>query len=211
MTLVPIVVEQDHRGERAYDIYSRLLRDRIILVGGPISSEVANLVIAQLLYLESENPESDIQLYINSPGGPVSAGLAIYDTMQFVRPAVSTFCVGMAASMGAILLAAGEKGKRSTLPNARVMIHQPWGGARGQAADIDIQARELLRMRERLNGVLARHTGRELAQVAADTERDYYMSGSEARDYGLVDEVVTHRAGSPATSNGGVSAAEVAS
>ena len=196
MPLVPIVVEQDHRGERAYDIYSRLLKDRIIFLGGGVDDDVANLVIAQLLYLEAEDPERDVHLYINSPGGHVTAGLAIYDTMQYVRPDVSTFCVGQAASMGAVLLAAGAPGKRSALPNARIMVHQPWGGAHGQAADIDIQAREILKMRERLNEVLAEHTGRPLAQIAKETERDYYMSGEEARVYGLVDQVVAHRPGS---------------
>jgi ATP-dependent Clp protease protease subunit len=195
MPLVPIVVEQDHRGERAYDIYSRLLKDRIIFLGGGVDDDVANLVIAQLLYLEAEDPERDVHLYINSPGGHVTAGLAIYDTMQYVRPAVCTFCVGQAASMGAVLLAAGAPGKRSALPNARIMVHQPWGGAQGQAADIDIQAREILKMRDRLNEILAEHTGQPLAQIAKDTERDYYMSGEEARAYGLVDQVVTHRPG----------------
>lgn len=193
MPLIPIVVEQDHRGERAYDIYSRLLKDRIIFLGGGIDDDVANIVIAQLLFLEADDPERDIHLYVNSPGGSVTAGLAIYDTLQYVRPDVSTFCVGQAASMGAVLLAAGTHGKRVALPNARIMIHQPWGGAQGQASDIDIQAREILKMRERLNEVLAYHTGRPLEQIARDTERDYYMSGEEARDYGLVDQVVAHR------------------
>jgi ATP-dependent Clp protease protease subunit len=193
MPLIPIVVEQDHRGERAYDIYSRLLKDRIIFLGGPVDDDVANLVIAQLLFLEAEDPERDIQLYINSPGGSVTAGLAIYDTMQYVRAGIATFCVGQAASMGAVLLAAGTPGKRIALPNARIMIHQPWGGAHGQASDIDIQAREILKMRDRLNEILARHTGRPLVQIAQETERDYYMSGEEARAYGLVDQVVAHR------------------
>jgi ATP-dependent Clp protease protease subunit len=193
MPLIPIVVEQDHRGERAYDIYSRLLRDRIIFIGGEIHDEVANLVIAQLLFLEADDPEADVHLYINSPGGSVTAGLAIYDTMQYIRPDVSTFCVGQAASMGAVLLAAGAPGKRSALPNSRVMLHQPWGGARGQAADIDIQAREILKLRDRLNEVLAQHTGRPGEQIALDSERDYYMSGEEARAYGVVDQVVAHR------------------
>ena len=166
MPLIPIVVEQDHRGERAYDIYSRLLRDRIIFLGGEIHDEIANLVIAQLLFLEADDPESDIHLYVNSPGGSVTAGLAIYDTMQYIRPDVSTFCVGQAASMGAVLLAAGAPGKRSALPNSRVMLHQPWGGARGQAADIDIQAREILKLRDRLNEILAQHTGRPVEQIA---------------------------------------------
>jgi len=193
MPLVPIVVEQDHRGERAYDIYSRLLKDRIIFLGGPVNDEVANLIIAQMLFLEADDTERDIQLYINSPGGSVTAGLAIYDTMQYVRPDVSTFCVGQAASMGAVLLAAGTRGKRIALPNSRVMIHQPWGGAQGQASDIDIQAREILKMRERLCEILAEHTGRALEQIAQETERDYYLSGEEARAYGLVDLVVAHR------------------
>ncbi|MCP3986721.1 MAG: ATP-dependent Clp endopeptidase proteolytic subunit ClpP [bacterium] len=193
MSLIPIVVEQDHRGERAYDIYSRLLRDRVIFLGGQIHDEIANVVVAQLLYLESDDPEADVSLYINSPGGSVSAGLAIYDTMQYIRPSVSTFCVGLAASMGAVLLAAGEKGKRHALPNARVMIHQPWGGAQGQASDIDIQAKEILRMRDQLNGILAEHTGRSLEEIARDTERDYYLSGEEAREYGLVDVVASER------------------
>jgi ATP-dependent Clp protease protease subunit len=193
MPLVPIVVEQDHRGERAYDIYSRLLRDRIIFLGGEIHDEIANLVIAQLLFLEADDPESDIHLYVNSPGGSVTAGLAIYDTMQYIRPDISTFCVGQAASMGAVLLAAGAPGKRSALPNSRVMLHQPWGGARGQAADIDIQAREILKLRDRLNEVLAHHTGKPVDQIARDSERDYYMSGEEARAYGVVDQVVAHR------------------
>ncbi|MCG8590273.1 MAG: ATP-dependent Clp endopeptidase proteolytic subunit ClpP [Proteobacteria bacterium] len=202
MALIPIVVEQDHRGERAYDIYSRLLRDRIIFLGGQIHDEGANVVIAQLLYLEAEDPDRDVHVYINSPGGSVTAGLAIYDTLQYIRPDISTFCVGQAASMAAVLLAAGTKGKRSALPNARVMIHQPWGGAQGQAIDIDIQARELLKIRDRLNQVLADHTGQSVAQIAADSERDYYMSGAEARDYGLVDQVVTDRAGVPGSTNG---------
>ena len=193
MPLIPIVVEQDHRGERAYDIYSRLLRDRIIFIGGEIHDEIANLVIAQLLFLEADDPESDIHLYVNSPGGSVTSGLAIYDTMQYIRPDVSTFCVGQAASMGAVLLAAGAPGKRSALPNSRVMLHQPWGGARGQASDIDIQAREILKLRDRLNEVLAHHTGRPGDQIARDSERDYYMSGEEARVYGVVDQVVAHR------------------
>jgi len=203
MPLIPIVVEQDHRGERAYDIYSRLLRDRIIFIGGEIHDEIANLVIAQLLFLEADDPEADVHLYVNSPGGSVTAGLAVYDTMQYIRPDVSTFCVGQAASMGAVLLAAGAPGKRSALPNSRVMLHQPWGGARGQAADIDIQAREILKLRDRLNEVLAHHTGRPCDQIARDSERDYYMSGEEARAYGVVDQVVSHR---PAPSTGRPSA-----
>jgi ATP-dependent Clp protease protease subunit len=193
MALIPIVVEQDHRGERAYDIYSRLLRDRIVFIGGEIHDEIANVIIAQMLFLEADDPESDIHLYVNSPGGSVTAGLAIYDTMQYVRPDVSTFCVGQGASMGAVLLAAGAAGKRSALPNSRVMLHQPWGGARGQAADIDIQAREILKLRDRLNQILAHHTGKPVDQIALDSERDYYLSGEEAREYGVVDQVVAHR------------------
>jgi ATP-dependent Clp protease protease subunit len=203
MPLVPIVVEQDHRGERAYDIYSRLLRDRIIFLGGEVHDEIANLVIAQLLFLEADDPESDIHLYVNSPGGSVTAGLAIYDTMQYIRPDVSTFCVGQAASMGAVLLAAGAKGKRSALPNSRVMLHQPWGGARGQAADIDIQAREILKLRDRLNELLAHHTGKPVDEIARDSERDYYLSGEEARVYGVVDQVVAHRPAPGVARNGG--------
>lgn len=199
MPLIPIVVEQDHRGERAYDIYSRLLRDRVIFLGGQIDDETANVIVAQLLYLESDDPEADISLYINSPGGSVSAGLAVYDTMQYIRPAVSTFCVGSAASMGAVLLAAGKKGKRFALPNARIMIHQPWGGAQGQASDMDIQAKEILRMRDQLNGILADHTGRSLEEIARDTERDFYLSGEEAREYGLVDVVAAERPRSKVT------------
>ncbi len=195
MPLVPMVVEQDHRGERAYDIYSRLLKDRIIFISGQVYDEVSNLVVAQLLYLEAEDPDADVHLYINSPGGSVTGGMAIYDTMQYIRPAVSTCCVWLAASMGAVLLAAGAPGKRTALPNARIMIHQPWGGAQGQASDIDIQARELLKTRDRLNGILADHTGQSLERIADDTERDFYLSGEEAREYGLVDEVAARRAG----------------
>ena len=190
MTLVPMVVEQTSRGERAYDIYSRLLKDRIIFVGTSIDDNVANLVVAQLLFLESEDPEKDIYLYVNSPGGVVTAGLAIYDTMQYIKPQVSTVCVGQAASMGALLLAAGEKGKRYSLPNARIMIHQPLGGAQGQATDIDIQAREILRMREMLNGILAKHTGQKMKRIQDDTDRDFFMSGEQAKEYGLVDSVI---------------------
>ncbi len=193
MPLVPIVVEQDHRGERAYDIYSRLLRDRIIFLGTEIDDDVANLVIAQLLFLEAEDPEKDVHLYINSPGGSVTAGLAIYDTLMYVRPDVSTICMGQAASMAAWLLAAGTPGKRFALPNSRIMIHQPMGGFRGQATDIDIQAREILKLRERMNEILAVHTGRPVEQIARDTERDYYMSGADAQAYGLIDRVVSHR------------------
>jgi ATP-dependent Clp protease protease subunit len=209
MPLIPIVVEQDHRGERAYDIYSRLLKDRIIFIGGNIDDDGANLVIAQLLFLEAEDPERDIHLYINSPGGSVTAGLAIYDTMQYVRAGISTFCVGQAASMGAVLLACGSPGKRIALPNSRIMIHQPWGGVRGQATDIDIQARELLKIRERLNEILAHHIGVPLEQIAKDTDRDYYMSGEEAREYGIVDQVVKHRppAGGAGKDSRGLSAA----
>jgi ATP-dependent Clp protease protease subunit len=193
MPLIPYVVEQDHRGERSYDIYSRLLRDRIIFLSGQLHDEYANLIIAQLLFLEAEDPDADIHFYVNSPGGSISAGLAIYDTMQYIRPDVTTFCVGQAASMAAVLLAAGAKGKRSALPNARVMIHQPWGGARGQAADIHIQAKEILKLRDRLNEVLSTHTGQPVEQIARDTERDYYMNGDEARAYGIVDQVAAHR------------------
>jgi len=193
MPLIPMVVEQDHRGERSYDIYSRLLRDRIIFLSGQIHDEYSNLIIAQLLFLEAEDPSADIHLYVNSPGGAISAGLAIYDTMQYIRPDVSTFCVGQAASMAAVLLAAGAKGKRSALPNSRVMIHQPWGGARGQASDINIQAKEILKLRDRLNEVLSSHTGQAVDQIARDTERDYYMNGDEARAYGIVDQVAVHR------------------
>jgi ATP-dependent Clp protease protease subunit len=202
MPLVPIVVEQDHRGERAYDIYSRLLKDRIIFIGGSVDDDTANLVIAQLLFLEAEDPERDIHLYINSPGGSVTAGLAIYDTMQYVRADISTFCVGQAASMGAVLLACGTPGKRIALPNCRIMIHQPWGGVQGQATDIDIQARELLKIRERLNAILSQHVGVPLEQIAKDTDRDYYMSGEEAREYGIVDQVVTHRPPAGGSGNG---------
>jgi ATP-dependent Clp protease protease subunit len=193
MPLIPNVIEQDHRGERIYDIYSRLLRDRIIFLSGQIHDEYSNLIIAQMLFLEAEDPDGDIHLYVNSPGGSISAGLAIYDTMQYIRPDVTTFCVGQAASMAAVLLAAGAKGKRSALPNSRVMIHQPWGGARGQATDIHIQAKELLKLRDRLNEVLSSHTGQAVEQIARDTERDYYMSGDEARAYGIVDQVAAHR------------------
>jgi len=188
---VPIVVEQTGRGERSYDIYSRLMKDRIVFLGGPINDEVANLVIAQLLFLEAEDPDKDIHLYINSPGGVVTAGLAIYDTMQYIKPDVSTICVGSAASMGAVLLAAGAKGKRYALPHARVMIHQPLGGAQGQAADIEIHAREILRMREELNTILAYHSGQALENLTRDTDRDNFMSAKEALAYGLIDEVLS--------------------
>jgi ATP-dependent Clp protease protease subunit len=191
--LVPMVVEQTGRGERGYDIYSRLLKDRIVFIGTPIDDNVANLIIAQMLYLQSEEPNKDINLYINSPGGSVTSGLAIYDTIQFVKCDVTTYCVGQAASMGAVLLAAGTKGKRFALPNARIMIHQPWGGVQGQASDISIQAKEILRMRDRLNEILALHTGKPIETIAKDTDRDFFMSAAESRDYGLVDDVVKSR------------------
>lgn len=191
--LIPMVIEQTHRGERAYDIYSRLLKDRIILVGQPITDDFANLLIAQLIFLESEDPDKDIHLYINCPGGIVTAGLAIYDTIQYVRPDVSTLCMGQATSMGAVLLAAGTKGKRFALPHSRMMIHQPMGGFQGQAADVAIQAKEILRLREKINQLLARHTDQELAKIQADTDRDFFMTSEEARSYGLIDEVVTYR------------------
>lgn len=190
MPFVPIVVEQSNRGERSYDIYSRLLKDRIVFIGGPIDDHIANLVIAQLLFLESEDPDKDIHLYINSPGGVVTAGLAIYDTMQYIKPDVSTICLGLAASMGALLLAAGAKGKRFALPYARIMIHQPLGGARGQATDIEIHAREILRLREIGNEILVRHTGQPLDKIQRDTERDFFMSSQQAQDYGLIDSVI---------------------
>jgi len=193
MNLVPMVVEQTGRGERAYDIYSRLLKDRIIFLGGPIDDMVANLVIAQLLFLESEDPDKDIYLYVNSPGGLVTAGLAIYDTMQYLKAPVSTICVGQAASMGAVLLAAGEAGKRYALPNARIMIHQPLGGFQGQATDIKIHAEEILRMREKLNEILARHSGQPLDKIAQDTDRDYFMSSASAKDYGIIDDMVIRK------------------
>jgi len=192
--LVPMVVEQSGRGERAYDIYSRLLKERVIFMVGPVNDQMANLIVAQLLFLESENPDKDISLYINSPGGSVSAGLAIFDTMNFIKPNVSTLCTGMAASMGAFLLAAGEKGKRFSLPNSRIMIHQPSGGSQGQASDIEIQAKEILYLRERLNHILAERTGKTMEQIHKDTDRDRFMSGDEAADYGLIDKVLTSRA-----------------
>ena len=194
LNLVPMVVEQTSRGERAYDIYSRLLKERVIFLVGPVEDNVANLIIAQLLYLESENPDKDINLYINSPGGSVTSGLAIYDTMQFIKPNVSTMCVGQAASMGALLLAGGEKEKRYCLPHSRVMIHQPLGGFQGQASDIDIHAREILQARERLNKILSDHTGQTLESIKNDTERDNFMSAIEAKEYGLIDEVLEERA-----------------
>ena len=189
--LVPIVIETTNRGERAYDIYSRLLKDRIIFLGAPIDDIFANLIIAQLLFLEAEDPEKDINLYVNSPGGSVTAGLGIYDTMQYVKPPINTICLGQAASMGAFLLTAGTKGKRFALPNARVMIHQPMGGFQGQATEIDIHAREILKIRERLNEIMAKHTGQPLERISQDTERDYFMSAEEAKRYGLIDEVIT--------------------
>ena len=191
--MVPMVVEQTGSGERGYDIYSRLLKDRIIMLGTPIDDEIANLIIAQLLFLQAEDPKKDIDLYINSPGGSVTAGLAIYDTIQILSCDVKTYCLGQCASMGAVLLAAGTAGKRFALPNSRIMIHQPWGGAEGTAADIDIQAQEILRLRAMLNGILSRHTGKSLKRISADTERDYFMSADEAKAYGLVDQVVELR------------------
>lgn len=192
--LIPMVIESTNRGERAYDIYSRLLKDRIIFLGAPIDDVFSNLIIAQLLFLEAEDPEKDINLYINSPGGSVTAGLGIYDTMQYVKPPITTICLGQAASMGALLLTAGTKGKRYALPNARVMIHQPMGGFQGQATEIDIHAREILKIRERLNQIMAEHTGQSLDKISQDTERDYFMSGTEAKDYGLIDEVIVRAA-----------------
>ena len=191
--LVPMVIETTGRGERAYDIYSRLLKERVVFMVGAVEDHMANLIVAQLLFLESENPDKDIHLYINSPGGAVNAGMAIYDTMQFVRPQISTVCIGQAASMGAVILAGGAAGKRFTLPHSRIMIHQPWGGFQGQATDIDIHAREILRLRERLNSVLAAHTGRDVDTVAADTERDNFMDENEAMEYGIIDRVIKSR------------------
>lgn len=193
MNLVPMVVEQTGRGERAYDIYSRLLKDRIIFLGGPIDDHVANLIIAQLLFLESEEPDKDIHLYINSPGGVVTAGMAIYDTMQYLKAPVSTICVGQAASMGAVLLAAGRKGKRYALPHARIMVHQPLGGFQGQASDFSIHAKEILRLRETLNQLLADHTGQDVEKIAADTERDFFMGSEAAKEYGIIDDIVTRK------------------
>jgi len=193
MTLIPMVVEQSARGERAYDIYSRLLKDRIIFLGSPVDDEVANLIIAQMLFLEAEDPEKDISFYINSPGGSVTAGLAIYDVMQYIGPNVATYCLGMAASMGALLLAAGHKKKRYSMPHARIMIHQPMGGFHGQATDVDIQAREILLLRSKINEILEQHTGQSSKAIEQDTERDFYMSGQEAIKYGLIDQVVKHR------------------
>lgn len=192
MALIPMVVEQTNRGERSYDIYSRLLKDRIIFLSGEVHNDMADLIVAQLLFLESEDPNKDIQIYINSPGGSVSAGLAIYDTMKYVKPDVSTICIGMAASMGAVLLAAGTKGKRYALPNADVMIHQPLGGSQGQAEDIRIQAEKILKVRDQLNQILADQTGQPLDRISKDTDRDFYMSAEEAKEYGLIDEVIAH-------------------
>ena len=193
MPIIPMVIEQSSRGERAYDIYSRLLKDRIIFLGTAMNDEVANLLIAQLLFLESEDPEKDINFYINSPGGLVTSGLAVYDTLQYIKPDVTTVCIGQAASMGALLLAAGSAGKRYSLPHARILIHQPMGGFQGQASDIEIQAKEILRMKETLNQILVRHTGKNLDQIKQDTDRDYFMSGEEAKDYGIVDHVIASR------------------
>jgi ATP-dependent Clp protease protease subunit len=191
--LIPMLVEQTSRGERSYDIYSRLLKERVVFAVGPVEDHMANLIVAQLLFLESENPDKDIHLYINSPGGSVSAGLAIYDTMQFIKPQVSTMCIGMAASMGAVLLAGGAEGKRFALPHSRVMIHQPLGGYQGQATDIEIHAREILKIREQLNGILAHHSGQPMERIQQDTERDNFMSGTEAAEYGLIDQVLESR------------------
>ena len=193
MTLIPMVVEQDGRGERAFDIYSRLLKDRIIFLGTAIDDHIANLVIAQMLYLESQDPDKEIFFYLNTPGGHVSSGMAIYDTMQYIKPPVYTFCMGQAASMGALLLAAGQKGKRYALPHSRILIHQPLGGFQGQATDIDIQAREILRLKEELNQLLAELTGQPLSKIQADTERDYYMSSQQAKDYGIIDGIIIQR------------------
>ena len=193
MTIIPMVIDQTSRGERAYDIYSRLLKDRIIFLGTALNDEIANLLIAQLLFLESEDPDKDINFYINSPGGSVTAGLAVYDTMQYIKPEIATVCIGQAASMGALLLAAGSAKKRYSLPNSRIMIHQPMGGFQGQASDIEIQAKEILRMKETLNTILKEHTGKDLTQIQKDTDRDYFMSGQEAKNYGIVDHVIRNR------------------
>ena len=193
MPLIPMVIEQSSRGERAYDIYSRLLKDRIIFLGSAMNDEVANLLIAQLLFLESEDPDKDINFYINSPGGLVTAGLAVYDTMQYIKPEIATVCIGQAASMGALLLTAGTKGKRYSLPNARILIHQPMGGFQGQASDIEIQAKEILRMKDSLNEILVRHTGKNMDQIQRDTDRDYFMSAQEAMTYGIIDHVIANR------------------
>ena len=193
MPLIPMVIEQSSRGECAYDIYSRLLKDRIIFLGTAINDEIANLLIAQLLFLESEDPDKDINFYINSPGGLVTAGMAVYDTMQYIKPDITTVCIGQAASMGAVLLTAGTANKRYSLPNSRILIHQPMGGFQGQASDIEIQAKEILRMKDTLNHILVRHTGRELERIQTDTDRDYFMSGEEAKEYGIIDHVITDR------------------
>lgn len=193
MALIPMVIEQSSRGERAYDIYSRLLKDRIIFLGTAINDEIANLLIAQFLFLESDDPEKDINFYVNSPGGVVTAGLAVYDTMQYIKPDVTTVCIGQAASMGAVLLAAGSQGKRYSLPNARILIHQPMGGFQGQASDIAIQAKEILRMKDTLNNILVKHTGKDLETIQRDTDRDFFMSGFESKEYGIVDHVITDR------------------
>lgn len=193
MPLIPMVIEQSSRGERAYDIYSRLLKDRIIFLGSAMNDEIANLLIAQLLFLESEDPEKDINFYINSPGGVVTSGLAVYDTMQYIKPDIATVCIGQAASMGALLLAAGTKNKRFSLPHARIMIHQPMGGYQGQASDIEIQAKEILRLKDTLNNILVKHTGKDLKQIQMDTDRDFFMSGEEAKEYGIIDKVITNR------------------
>jgi len=193
MPLIPMVIEQNSRGERAYDIYSRLLKDRIIFMGSPINDEIANLLIAQLLFLESENPDKEINFYINSPGGAVTAGLAVYDTMQYIKSDIVTVCIGQAASMGALLLAAGTQGKRYSLPNTRIMIHQPMGGSQGQASDIAIQAKEILRLKDTLNDILKFHTNRDLKQIQSDTDRDFFMSGKEAKAYGIIDHVILNR------------------
>ena len=193
MPLIPMVIEQSSRGERAYDIYSRLLKDRIIFLGTAMNDEIANLIIAQLLFLESEDPDKDINFYVNSPGGLVTAGLAVYDTMQYIKPDITTVCIGQAASMGAVLLAAGTKGKRYSLPNSRILIHQPMGGFQGQASDIEIQAKEILRMKDRLNQILVEHTGKKMEDIQKDTDRDFFMSGAEAKNYGIVDHVIANR------------------
>ena len=193
MPLIPMVIEQSSRGERAYDIYSRLLKDRIIFLGTAMNDEIANLIIAQLLFLESEDPDKDINFYVNSPGGLVTAGLAVYDTMQYIKPDIATVCIGQAASMGAVLLAAGTRGKRYSLPNSRILIHQPMGGFQGQASDIEIQAKEILRMKDRLNHILVEHSGKSLEEIQRDTDRDFFMSGEEAKKYGIVDHVIANR------------------
>ncbi|MFO7838812.1 MAG: ATP-dependent Clp endopeptidase proteolytic subunit ClpP [Desulfosalsimonadaceae bacterium] len=193
MPLIPMVVEQTSKGERAYDIYSRLLKDRIVILGTPVNDEIANLLIAQMLFLESEDPDKDINFYINSPGGSVTSGMAVYDTMQYIKPDITTVCLGQAASMGALLLAAGSEGKRYTLPNARIMIHQPMGGIQGQASDIKIQAEEIIRLRSKLNQILAYHTKQDLQQIEKDTDRDFFMTGDEAKNYGLIDHVIYNR------------------